>query len=718
MKEQAILISANLHDEANFDQLMEELENLVFACDLDMAQHMVQNIKSISAATYIGQGKVEEVRMAIEAQKAEVVVFNHELSATQHRNLEKALQTPVLDRTALILEIFRKRAKTRESVLQVELAEMQYLLPRLAGSYSALGRQGGGVGTKNKGVGEKKIDLDKRRAEEKIYELKIQLNQIQQERQTQRKKRKESHEPVVALVGYTNAGKSTTLNAFLSAQHAHLEKAVFEKDMLFATLDTSVRRITLPNKRKIFISDTVGFVSNLPHGLVKAFGSTLEEVTQADLLLHIIDVSNPDYKLQMEVTESTLKEIGASDVPIISVFNKADLVYENLPFENEDGIYVSAKRGIGLELIGKKITELLFGDEISCELHIPYTDGASVHHISENASIISRINGDEGTLLHINCSKELYEKYKDYAVSAQFDDSPIFKPYEHLKDYARVSAFLKRIYRPGLENTNWLEARWEYMHYHPNLNVEVLPKIGLWEVDGEIVGMANPEHNFGDVYLSIDPSHPEIKRAMLEYAQENLLRQEGETESLRVFISESDIGLKGLAASMGYSKSEAYQQYRGMSWFASELLPVQIDLPAGYRLVRLDEAYELAKIDRVLWRGFDHEGEPSGDLTDRQLMHSAPNFKKDMTFVVEAPDGQYASFSGIWLDEVNQTAYIEPVATDPLHRRKGLGKAAVLACIQRCADLGATTFYVGSGQQFYYAIGFEHLGYTYPWSKG
>lgn len=419
MREQALLISANLQNEPEFEQLMMELENLVLACDMEVAQHCIQNIKSINASTYIGQGKVEEIRQAIEMQEANVVVMNHELSPTQQRNLEKAFQIPVLDRTALILEIFSKRAKTRESRLQVQLAEMQYLLPRLAGSYTSLGRQSGGVGTKNKGTGEKKIELDKRHAEEKIHELKEALEQIQRERQTQRRQRKKSDEPSVALVGYTNAGKSTLMNAFLSAQHAKQEKEVFAKNMLFATLDTSVRRVILPNKRKIFLSDTVGFVSHLPHGLVKAFGSTLEEVAEADLLLHIIDVSNPDHELQMAVTLATLEEIGAGDVPILSVYNKADLVLETLPFEDKKGVYISAKNHIGMALVAQKITEILFTDEILCELHIPYTAGSTVHDIMENAYVEAFSNDEFGTHMHISCSRKIYEQFREYVINVK-----------------------------------------------------------------------------------------------------------------------------------------------------------------------------------------------------------------------------------------------------------------------------------------------------------
>lgn len=717
MKEKAILISANLNNEAKFDQLMVELEHLAEACDLSVEHHIMQNIKNVNVATYIGQGKVDEVKHAIGALEADVVVFNHELSPTQQRNLEQNFQIPVLDRTALILEIFSKRAKTREARLQVELAEMQYLLPRLAGSYTALGRQGGGSGTHNKGSGEKKIELDKRRAEEKIYELQVTLSQIQKDRHIQRQRRQTSKEPVIALVGYTNAGKSTLMNAFLKAQHSSAEKAVFEKDMLFATLDTSVRRVTLPNKRQVFLTDTVGFVSHLPHGLVKAFGSTLEEVAEADLLLHIVDVSSPDYELQMAVTESTLKEIGADKIPSLKVFNKSDLVYKELPFVNEKGLFISAKAGLGLDLIGKVITDTLFGDEVTCEVLVPYEDGAAQHVISEASLVESRINTEFGTLMKISCAKDLVERYKTYLVDAPPSPEVTFSHYDPERDYSRVSEFLKRIYQPGMACINWMEARWEYMHYHPNLDKSILPKIGLWSANGEVIAMVNPECELGDVFFSLDQNYPQLKRQLINYAEKALYKDSGDKHSVRLFLPDTDKGLQAAAATSGFEINMEYPQYRGTSWYPEALLPASYDLPEGYQLHRLDEVYDLVKIDRVLWKGFDHDGEPDGDLTDRELMHSAPNFRKDLTYVVSAPDGEYASFSGIWFDEVNKTACVEPVATAPDHRKKGAGKAAVLACVNRCAALGAKDIYVGSGQEFYYHIGFEHLFYVWPWCK-
>ncbi len=413
IKEKAILVGARTKDREDFDESMLELANLAEACDIEVAQHFVQNINSISAATYIGQGKVDEIKQSAELIEANLIIFNHELSAKQQRNLERAIEVPVLDRTALILDIFHRRAKTKEAKLQVELAEMQYRLPRLAGSYKALGRQRGG---QNKGAGEQKIELDKRALQQKIYELKEQLQSIERERHTNRKKRSETHIPVVALVGYTNAGKSTLMNAFMSLQGSPVEKRVLQKDMLFATLDTSTRRVLLPNKRTILLSDTVGFVSELPHSLVKAFGSTLEEVVEADLLLHVIDASNANFNYQIEVTEATLKEIGAEGIDRINIFNKADRGAEKPPFEKNGGIYISAKNTIGMDLVAARISELLFSDEMRCEFLVPYTEGTVVNALNEQAHVIGTLHEEEGTRINVSCSKLVYERYKAFSV--------------------------------------------------------------------------------------------------------------------------------------------------------------------------------------------------------------------------------------------------------------------------------------------------------------
>jgi len=276
--EKAILIGVNIKDQTDFRESMEELKNLAIARGLLVVGVLEQNLKSVHPAHYIGAGKVEEVRLLLAENKGNVLIFNNELSPSQLHNLETELGCRILDRTTLILEIFSERAKTREAKLQVEVAKLQYLLPRLVGTGENLGRQSGGVGTKNRGSGEKKLELDKRKIETKISELNHELEALSKERETQRKKRKKTDISSIALVGYTNSGKSTLMNAMVETYKKPESKKVLEKDMLFATLETSVRSIYLPNHKMFFLSDTVGFVSDLPHELVKAFRTTLEEV--------------------------------------------------------------------------------------------------------------------------------------------------------------------------------------------------------------------------------------------------------------------------------------------------------------------------------------------------------------------------------------------------------------------------------------------------------
>jgi len=414
MNERVLIVGVNAGNNPEFKNSMEELRNLAEACNYTVVSQVEQNMRNKHSVTYVGSGKIMEIKLDAEAVNAEKVIFNDELSPSQLRNLENALNMPVFDRTALILEIFGKRARTREAKLQVEMAQVQYLLPRLIGSYSALGRQSGGVGTKNKGVGEKKLELDRRRAEQKIVELEKALQSIQNERTTQRKRRVSSELPSIALVGYTNSGKSTLLNAFVSENNGSSEKFVLEKNMLFATLETSVRQIIMKNKRRFLLSDTVGFVSNLPHGLIKAFRSTLEEVIHADLLLHVVDYSNPNYEEQMKVTLDTLKEIGADQIPVINVFNKSELVLDELPNVDERGVYISARDRIGIDILEKMISDQVFTDYVECTMRIPFTEGALVSYLNDNACVKEMRYENDGTILNIECRAQDFQKYQKY----------------------------------------------------------------------------------------------------------------------------------------------------------------------------------------------------------------------------------------------------------------------------------------------------------------
>lgn len=414
MERKGIVVGININNENGFEESMVELKNLCVACDIETMGELVQNSKQINKAHYIGSGKLDELKSLVNSEEVDIVIFNNELSSSQLRNIEKAIECEVIDRTALILSIFAERAKTREAKLQVEVARLQYLLPRLIGANENLGRQSGGVGTKNKGAGEKKLELDRRKIEAKIAALNKELEELKHQRETQRNLRRKSSVPQIALVGYTNAGKSSIMNSMIDTFKDSEEKKVFEKDMLFATLETSIRSIKLDDNKKFLLSDTVGFVSNLPHNLIKAFRSTLEEVCEADLLLHVVDISNPDYKHHLKVTNETLKEIGAESVPMIYVYNKIDLVDDYLTEKN--GVYISAKKNLGIDKLVETISNKVFNNYINCNMFIPYDKGNLLSYLNDNARVIDRKYRNDGTELSIECSNIDYEKYREYVI--------------------------------------------------------------------------------------------------------------------------------------------------------------------------------------------------------------------------------------------------------------------------------------------------------------
>ncbi len=361
-RKRAVLAGLNTgRNRAEYDASMRELRALAEALGLVPAATMVQSAAAITQKTYIGSGKVQELLLLIEDCGADVVIFNEQLTPMQVRNLEDVLDTEVLDRTGIILQIFSERARTREARLQVASARLSYLLPRLAGMRKNLSRQGGGSGRlSNKGAGEEQLELDRR------------------ERSTQRAMRLRSGLPRVSLVGYTNAGKSTLLNALLAlSPGADAEKKqVLEKDMLFATLDTQVRKISVPGHTTFLLSDTVGFLSDLPHALVKAFRSTLEEAKYADLLLEVVDSADPASDLQIQVTQRTLSEIGAGDIPVLFVLNKADRLPDiTIPSAHGDRIYLSAKTGEGLSDLLDRIDETLLGRRVTRTYLVSYSEG-------------------------------------------------------------------------------------------------------------------------------------------------------------------------------------------------------------------------------------------------------------------------------------------------------------------------------------------------------
>lgn len=414
--EKAILVGVNLRNDEHFDYSMEELQNLAEALNVEVVGIVTQNLERVTPSHYVGTGKIEEIKNFYEEAQANLVIFNDELSPSQIRNLERDLATKVIDRTMLILDIFGRRAKTREAQMQVELAQLQYMLPRLVGLHASLSRQGGGTGGgfKNRGAGETKLELDRRKIEDQIAKIKKDLEQVKEQRETQRKQRRKNALPVVSIVGYTNAGKSTIMNQLLAQIGQEEHKQVFEKDMLFATLETSVRQIELPDKKTFLLTDTVGFVSKLPHHLVKAFRSTLEEARDADLLLHVVDVSNIEHAFMMDVTNETLKAVGVEDIPTIYVYNKADIANVPYPVVSGDNIWISAKQGIGLEELVQLIRQHIFSHYVTCDMLIPYDQGNVVSYLNEYASVYNTSYEEDGTLLSLEVKASDYARYQQY----------------------------------------------------------------------------------------------------------------------------------------------------------------------------------------------------------------------------------------------------------------------------------------------------------------
>lgn len=423
VKERVLLVGVDLSeagvgDEDEFWYSMDELAELTKACFMEPVGRITQKMAYLNKGLYIGTGKVSEVKETAQALDADLIIFNDTLTPSQLRNLQEETAKPVMDRTTLILDIFESRAKTREAKLQVETARLQYLLPRLVGMHEALTRQGGTSGSQSsRGAGEKKLELDRRRIEHRLSELRRELEEVSRERQVQRKKRQNARIPLVALVGYTNAGKSTIMNAMVDAYVQDEEKRVLEKDMLFATLDTTVRRMNTGNNQDFLLSDTVGFIHKLPHGLVKAFRSTLEEVQNADLLLQVVDYSDPHYREQMETTRETLAELDAGEIPVVTVFNKADKCEGiSYPRCGTDRIYISAKEAESMKMLVELIQSKVYEDYVQAEFLFPYDKGSMVSYLMENAQIIEQEYLAEGTRVFVKCHKADKEKYAEYLV--------------------------------------------------------------------------------------------------------------------------------------------------------------------------------------------------------------------------------------------------------------------------------------------------------------
>lgn len=420
LQEKALLVGLNItstarrSDDIDINDSMEELKELAKAAGAEVVGSVVQNRQSKEAASYIGKGKVEEIKAYSESLGATMIVFNDELSGAQIRNIEEIVGKKVIDRTTLVLDIFAQRAKSKEGKLQVELAQLKYRLPRLYGMGGEMSRTGAGIGTR--GPGEQKLEVDKRNILNKAADIRRELKEVKKNRETQRVQRIKSNVPIVALVGYTNAGKSTLLNELIKTHKDYeKEKEVFAKDMLFATLDVTLRKALLPNKKEFLAVDTVGFVSKLPHDLVEAFKATLEEVQYADLILHVIDATNDSYELQKNTTESVLKELGVEDKKTILVYNKIDrLELDIYPKNTDNVVYISAKQGINMDKLLNMIEKNLMGNTYPVTLLLPYDKGQVFSKLKDKYNIENFEYVENGTTVDVNLDEEDYNIYKEY----------------------------------------------------------------------------------------------------------------------------------------------------------------------------------------------------------------------------------------------------------------------------------------------------------------
>lgn len=414
-KVKAYLAGVNL-DDSNFDYYMTELANLAQAANMEVVGQSRQNLEHVVAGTYFGLGKINEIKDMAHGLKAEVLVLNDELSPVQIRNLEKMTKLRVIDRTELILEIFSSRARTKQAKLQVQLAQLEYELPRLHPSENNLDQQRGG-GFANRGAGESKLELNRRTIGKQITIIKKELNAISGQEEIKAKRRNQTHIPKVALVGYTNAGKSTTMNGLLEEfSKENDEKQVFVKDMLFATLDTSVRRIELSNNFSFILSDTVGFISKLPHNLIESFKATLQEVKDADLLINIVDSSDPNMIQMIRTTQNVLSEIGVKDVPMITAYNKADKTDRNYPQIEGSGILYSATDPESIKLLAQLITKRVFASYQKVNLVVPLADGKALANLHEYAQIILEEYKTDGVHVTARLAPEKQAQFHQYIV--------------------------------------------------------------------------------------------------------------------------------------------------------------------------------------------------------------------------------------------------------------------------------------------------------------
>ncbi len=408
IKEVAVIAGASLGRgtlEDTDDASLNELCELAKTAGAEVAGVMLQNVKAYDPRTYIGSGKVQELKEFIEANSVTVAIFDDELSGSVTRNLENELGVKVIDRSRLILDIFAGRATSREGKCQVELAQLKYLLPRLSGIGADLSRLGGGIGTR--GPGETKLESDKRHVRRRIEHLQAELKEIEKHRENLRKKRRKEEIPVVALVGYTNAGKSSLMNALTQA-------GTYVENQLFATLDPLMRRLSVSDSLEIVLSDTVGFIRKLPHHLVEAFKSTLEETLYADLILHVVDGASEELKSQMQVVDELLSDLGVQDKPMITVFNKCDIAGEPLVRREGETVAVSAKTGENLALLLEIIEKNLSSSKVTVNLLIPYSEGRLLGFVYQNGAVLSEENTPEGTKIRAVLDKAQLHRVEQF----------------------------------------------------------------------------------------------------------------------------------------------------------------------------------------------------------------------------------------------------------------------------------------------------------------
>lgn len=418
MSERAILIGMEWGRNDSLwtvDDSLEELKQLADTAGATVIKKFIQKRSKPDPAFFIGRGKVQELALYAQQENIDLCIFDDELSPAQQRNIESVMGIRILDRTALILDIFAQRARTNEGKLQVELAQLQYTLPRIMGKGLMLSRLGGGIGTR--GPGETKLEVDRRRIRDRIAFIKDQIEKVKAVRSLHRSKRKKNNVFEVSLVGYTNAGKSTLLNTLTNSD-------IYAKDQLFATLDPTTRQLTLPNKQEIIITDTVGFIQRLPHQLIAAFRSTLEVVTEADLLVHVIDVSHELYKEQAAAVHEVLKEIGAETKPVITVYNKIDKLppdsklADRLALE-EDTVCISAAKKLNLESLQQMIETHLKSKAVEVTLCIPYAETAKAAQLHETANVLEQEYTETGAVMKVILPVEDLEKYNDYIIKSE-----------------------------------------------------------------------------------------------------------------------------------------------------------------------------------------------------------------------------------------------------------------------------------------------------------